>query len=61
MRLLFDEQLSEALPALLDDVFPGSLPIGSLEWVTPLRTGCTRHRGLCPSRLPWSALDSCER
>jgi predicted nuclease of predicted toxin-antitoxin system len=30
MRLLFDEQLSEALPALLDDVFPGSLHVRGL-------------------------------
>jgi predicted nuclease of predicted toxin-antitoxin system len=30
MRLLFDEQLSDALPALLDDVFPGSLHVRTL-------------------------------
>jgi hypothetical protein len=27
MRLLFDEQLSDTLPALLADVFPGSLHV----------------------------------
>jgi predicted nuclease of predicted toxin-antitoxin system len=30
MRLLFDEQLSDALPALLNDVFPGSLHVRAL-------------------------------
>lgn len=30
MRLLFDEQLSEALPALLADVFPESLHVRAL-------------------------------
>jgi predicted nuclease of predicted toxin-antitoxin system len=30
MRLLFDEQLSEALPAMLADVFPGSLHVRQL-------------------------------
>jgi predicted nuclease of predicted toxin-antitoxin system len=33
MRLLFDEQLSDALPALLDDVFPGSLHVRALVGV----------------------------
>ena len=33
MRLLFDEQLSDALPALLDDVFPGSLHVRTLVGV----------------------------
>jgi predicted nuclease of predicted toxin-antitoxin system len=30
MRLLFDEQLSEALPTMLADVFPGSLHVREL-------------------------------
>jgi len=30
MRLLFDEQLSEALPRMLADVFPGSLHVRAL-------------------------------
>ena len=30
MRLLFDEQLSDALPAMLADVFPGSLHVRML-------------------------------
>ncbi len=30
MRLLFDEQLSDRLPALLADVFPGSLHVARL-------------------------------
>ncbi len=33
MRLLFDEQLSDALPALLDDIFPGSLHVRALVGV----------------------------
>jgi hypothetical protein len=33
MRLLFDEQLSDALPALLDDVFPGSVHVRALVGV----------------------------
>ncbi len=31
MRLLFDEQLSERLPAMLADVFPGALHVRALE------------------------------
>jgi predicted nuclease of predicted toxin-antitoxin system len=33
MRLLFDEQLSDTLPVLLDDVFPGSLHVRALAGV----------------------------
>jgi predicted nuclease of predicted toxin-antitoxin system len=33
MRLLFDEQLSDSLPALLADVFPGSLHVRALAGV----------------------------
>jgi predicted nuclease of predicted toxin-antitoxin system len=33
MRLLFDEQLSDALPAMLEDVFPGSLHVRTLVGV----------------------------
>jgi predicted nuclease of predicted toxin-antitoxin system len=33
MRLLFDEQLSDALPALLDDIFPGSQHVRPLVGV----------------------------
>jgi len=33
MRLLFDEQLSETLPVLLADVFPGSLHVRALVGV----------------------------
>lgn len=49
MRLLFDEQLSEALPALLDDVFPGSLHVRTLlgvgasderVWTLAIEHGC---------------------
>jgi predicted nuclease of predicted toxin-antitoxin system len=49
MRLLFDEQLSEALPALLVDVFPDSLHIRALlgvgvpderVWTLAIELGC---------------------
>jgi len=49
MRLLFDEQLSEALPALLDDIFPGSLHVRALVgvgatdervWALAIERGC---------------------
>jgi predicted nuclease of predicted toxin-antitoxin system len=33
MRLLFDEQLSDALPAVLTDVFPGSLQVRTLPGI----------------------------
>jgi predicted nuclease of predicted toxin-antitoxin system len=33
MRLLFDEQLSDALPTVLDDVFPGSVHVRALVGV----------------------------
>jgi hypothetical protein len=33
MRLLLDERLSDALPALLNDVFPGSLHVRALVGV----------------------------
>jgi predicted nuclease of predicted toxin-antitoxin system len=33
MRLLFDEQLSDALPVLIDDIFPGSLHVRALVGV----------------------------
>lgn len=33
MRLLFDEQLSDALPAMLADLFPGSLHVRLLAGV----------------------------
>ncbi len=49
MRLLFDEQLSVALAALLDDVFPGSLHVRLLVgagasdervWTLAIEHGC---------------------
>ena len=33
MRLLFDEQLSDALPAMLADVFPGLLHVRTLAGI----------------------------
>jgi predicted nuclease of predicted toxin-antitoxin system len=33
MRLLFDEQLSDSLPAMLADVFPGSLHVRALAGI----------------------------
>jgi predicted nuclease of predicted toxin-antitoxin system len=49
MRLLFDEQFSDALPAMLADVFPGSLHVRALAgvgasdqrvWESALEHGC---------------------
>jgi predicted nuclease of predicted toxin-antitoxin system len=49
MRLLFDEQLSDALPAMLEDVFPGSLHVRTLAgvgasdervWALAIEHGC---------------------
>lgn len=49
MRLLFDEQLSDDLPAMLADVFPGSLHVRALAgvgasdqrvWDLALEHGC---------------------
>jgi predicted nuclease of predicted toxin-antitoxin system len=49
MRLLFDEQLSDSLPALLTDVFPESLHVSALAgigvsdqriWDLAIERGC---------------------
>lgn len=45
MKLLFDENLSRRLPALIDDLFPGSSHVSSKNLLQALDTFIWRHAG----------------